>query len=74
VPRPDYITRLHEADYDLRACDRELKERMRARYEQALAEACRLTGVTAERLEQVLAPDFRVWMRQQGLPRPGHRP
>jgi hypothetical protein len=74
VPRPDYITRLHEADYDHRSCDEPLTEAMRVRYEEALAEASRRTGIAAGRLEQVLASDFRIWTRQQGLPRPGHRP
>lgn len=74
MPRPEYITRLHEADYDWRTCDDALSETMRARYEEALADASRRTGVAGGRLEQVVASDFRIWTRQQGLPRPGRRP
>lgn len=74
MPRPEYITRLHEADYDWRASDDALSETMRVRYEEALAEASRRTGIAAKRLEQVLGSDFRIWTRQQGLPQPGRRP
>ena len=74
MPRPDHITRLHEADYDRRTCDPFHEAEMRRRYQEALAEAVSKTGVSEHALMAALAEDFSVWRRQQGLPKPSRRP
>ncbi len=74
MPRPEYIRRLHEADYDLRSCAPWHVAEMRRRYEAALTEATGLSGLRAGSLERIVAPDFSIWRRQQGLPKASRRP
>ena len=51
MARPDCIKRLHEVKYDLRWCERQEKPAMWRRYQEALAEASRIRGVSMHALE-----------------------
>lgn len=70
MPRPDYIARLHAAKYDLRFCAGGEKPEMLRRYQAALEEASRQSGVVSHVLEAAVARDFGEWVKQERLPKP----
>ena len=69
MPRPDYITHVHEALYDLRTSDLENRVKMLRRYQDTLSEAARLSQCSEAALEEALRNDYKVWLRQERLPR-----
>jgi len=73
VPRPDYISLVHAAKYDLRFCSRAEQPEMLRRYKAALAEASRISGYSATELEAAIARDCSEWVKQERLPRPPSR-
>ena len=74
MPRPDYIARLHTAKYDLRSCEPAQRPEMLARYRQARDEAALQSKLRAELIEAAVARDYWEWVKQERLPRIGHRP
>src|SRR5688572_5298489 len=69
MPRPDYIARVHGANYDLRTCDpMQRPERLRL-YKEALAEAARIAQCSERLLEAAIQPDYAAWVKEQSLPR-----
>jgi hypothetical protein len=69
VPRPSYIAAVHEALYELRFCrEDERPEKLRL-YREALATAAAECGYPACQLEAALLNDYKVWVRQEKLPR-----
>ena len=67
--RPDYISRLHEAKYELRFCDGSQKPALLQKYKEALAEAAKHAGVTTVEVEAAVARDFGIWAKQEKLPK-----
>jgi hypothetical protein len=68
MSRPEYIARVHAARYDLRTCDQNDEPEMLRNYNAALAAAARIAGCSEAALKLALASDYRVWLKQEGLP------
>lgn len=73
MPRPKYIAELHEAQYERLVCAKPERADKSAKYQAALTFAARIAGVRERELELALERDFRVWMKQEGLPKPSRK-
>jgi hypothetical protein len=71
MPRPEYISRLHGAYYDLRTCEVEQRPEMLRRYRAALREAAQLAGCSEPALQAAVAKDYGLWIKEEHLPRLG---
>jgi hypothetical protein len=70
VPRPDLISRLHEAKYEMQMGLFGTKADRFARYDALLTEAAALYKCSKYELRQALNEDYRAWIRENRLPRP----
>jgi hypothetical protein len=57
----------------MRVCAEEEYDDKSAQYEVALAIAARKSGFLKQELRRSLYWDFRVWMKQEGLPKPSRK-
>jgi hypothetical protein len=69
VARPEYISALHEAKYELRFCNGGRKVELLKAYQEALATDSREAQIPEALLEAAVAKDFGAWIKQEKLPR-----
>jgi hypothetical protein len=65
VARPEYISSLHEAKYQLRFCTGNRKTALFKTYKEVLARASKQSRIPEPLLEAAVARDFGAWMKQQ---------
>jgi hypothetical protein len=70
MARPEIIAALHAAWYDYRTAAPAGRAAARARFEELLRLVARQFDCTPLLLQESLREDFRVWCKQEGLPKP----
>lgn len=73
MARPELISRLHEARYEMQFATEAEKQEKERIYLELLKEVSQLYKASEAQVQRALADDFHVWRRQEQLPPPPRR-